>query len=392
MKKILFISPAPPNHLNRIKILNLLNAFKGQAEINFVCLASTKKDYEYLDKYKELYKKVAVFRQPRWLSNIQCLWGVIKRHSLRVSYCYSKELHRYLSHINNDPFDIIYIATLRMVQYAHYFPNEKVWIDLTDSMSLYYNRFSHTHVSFFDTVVAWYEGKFFRKYEKETLKNYKTIFCSKIDQKYSQKQCSLDKKPSIVIPNVVDLENFPLVPGHKNSSTYKICYWGMLKAPFNYTAVEILLYDIFPKLLEKSSHFRLDIIGPDTPEHLLKNLSEYVTFSGYVQELAAKLSHMDLFVCPLLLGAGVNNKILQSIACGLPVLTTTIGVEGIERLEELVKRKLVLIEDNIEKYPKLIWDFSQNRNRVNYQEMRDFIEKNYSINALRAILVKKGFI
>jgi len=47
---------------------------------------------------------------------------------------------------------------------------------------------------------------------------------------------------------------------------------------------------------------------------------------------------MDLFVCPLIFGTGVKNKVLQSFALGLPVLTTTIGAEGIEGIEELVNK------------------------------------------------------
>jgi len=279
-----------------------------------------------------------------------------------------------------------------MAQYAHFFPPEKVWIDLTDSMSLYYNRLSHIKVPLFDKLIGLYEGKFFRFFEKKVVQTYKTIYCSKIDHAYAQTLGSGHNQLSIVIPNVVDLNDFPIFEHAKNTPIYKICYWGMLDAPFNYTAVEIIINDIFPKLLEKSPNFRLEIIGPNAPERLLEKQSEFITFSGYVSNLVHKLSEIDLFVCPLILGTGVKNKILQSIACGLPVLTTSIGAEGIEEIENLIAKKMVTIEDNIDLFPDLIINLSQNLQKVNSHEMRNFIEKYYSINLLRTIMIEKGFI
>jgi len=392
MKKILYISPGPPNHLNRIRSLNILKAFHQKAEIHFVCLITEKRDYDYVEKYNYLYKKIYVFHQPKWLSYFLCLFGLFKLTSLRVSYCYNRDLNYYLSQLDSKSFDFIYISTLRMAQYAHNFPPEKVWIDLTDSMSLYYTRLSYIKVPVFDKLVGLYEGKFFRFFEKKVVQTYKTIYCSKVDHDYAQKLGSGHNQLSLVIPNVVDLDDFPIFESTRNAPIFKMCYWGMLNAPFNYTAVEILVNDIFPKLLEKSSNFRLEIIGPDAPEHLLKKQSEFITFSGYVSDLVHKLSELDLFVCPLILGTGVKNKILQSIASGLPVLTTSIGAEGIEGIENLIAKKMVTIEDNIDLFPDLIIYLSQILKNVNSTEMRNFIEQYYSINSLRTIMIEKGFI
>ncbi|MFC1539221.1 glycosyltransferase [Candidatus Latescibacterota bacterium] len=392
MKKILYISPGPPNHLNRIRSLNILKALKDNAEIHLVCLMSDKKDYDYIEKYNLLYNKTNIFHQPKWLSYVRCSYGLLKRSSLRLSYCDNKGLNHYLSQIDSEQYDTVIIATLRMAQYAKYFTPEKVWVDLTDSMSLYYSRLSDIKVPLIDRVIGLYEGKIFRKFEQKVLQTYKTIYCSKVDHTFAQKLVSGNNQLSLIIPNVVDLEDFPIFEHTDNTPIYKMCYWGMLDAPFNYTAVEILVNKIFPKLQEKSSDFRLEIIGPNAPEHLLKKQSQLIKFNGYVPDLVQKLSEFDLFVCPLILGTGVKNKILQSIACGLPVLTTSIGAEGIEGIEELAEKKMVVIEDNISLYPGIINELSQNSQKTDYDEMRNFIEQHYSINSLRTVLANKGFI
>ncbi|MFC1489581.1 glycosyltransferase family 4 protein [Candidatus Latescibacterota bacterium] len=392
MKKILFISPGPANHLNRIRALNILKALKEKAEIHFVCLNAGKKDSEYIEKHAQLYKETKVFAQPKWLSYSQCLLGMLKHNSLRLSYCSNRGLHDYLSQIDSESYDIIFISTLRMAQYAKYFPPEKIWIDLTDSMSLYYSRLSDVKISLRDRLVTMYERGIFSVFEKEVLKKYKTIYCSKVDQAYAQSLELGDNQVSLVIPNVVDLDDFPYSEQSESTPEFKMCYWGMLDAPFNYTAVDILVNQIFPKLPEPASNFRLGIIGPNASEELLKKQSEFITFFGYVPNLVKKLNEFDLFVCPLILGTGVKNKILQSLACGLPVLTTSIGAEGIEGIEKLVEKKMVIIEDDLSLYPDIIDDLRKNSRKINNREMRNFIEQHYSINALSDDLAKKGFM
>jgi glycosyltransferase involved in cell wall biosynthesis len=62
-----------------------------------------------------------------------------------------------------------------------------------------------------------------------------------------------------------------------------------------------------------------------------------------VEDIASCYRTAQVFVCPLLSGAGVKNKVLEAMSSGLPVVTTALGVEGIEHLE--VERHYLLAED-----------------------------------------------
>lgn len=391
MKKILFISPTPPNHINRIRTLNLLKAWNGRAAIHFVCLAKEQKDYQNIKQYAELFQDVKVFWQPKWRSLVLCLFGLITGRPLQSSYCWNTKLARYLRDFDHSSFDVIYIKRLRMAQYATYLPVDKVWIDLTDSMALHYSRMVKIAVPATDRAVAFYEKRFLGDCERKVTRTYRTIFCSKVDRSYA---CGALTKESaaITIPNAVDLDEFGYIDRAPSSVPgYKICYWGNLNVPMNVTAVEILLRDILPKLVKKNPNIRLEIIGPNPPKRLAVKYSGPVVFTGHVERLDTKLSNMDLFVCPLIFGTGVKNKVLQSLALGLPVLTTTLGVEGIEGIEELVKQNVVFIEDDLSLYPDLIISLSD-RVASKGRQARDFIRANYSIDSLRDSLVKNELI
>lgn len=389
MKKILYISPSPPNHLNRIRTLNLLKAWAGQAEVHLVCLAKEKKDFESIEKYRSLYESVEVILHPKWQSLSCCLGGAVRGRPLRVSYCRSRAVDRYLASLRKDSFDVVYIKRLRMAQYAKHFPLERVWIDLTDSMNLYYSRVLKTKVPFTERGIALYENKFLSAYEREVMANYRTVFCSEVDLKHTGDFRNGGGRHPLVIPNVVDLDDFKR-SDHHTENGFKICYWGNLNVPMNYTAVNILIDEVFAEIRRRSDRFHLEIIGPRPPKDLLLKRSESVIFTGHLEHLSPRLSQMNLFVCPLILGTGVKNKILQSLALGIPVLTTSLGVEGIEGIECLSHRGVV-VEDDISKYPALIMSMST-PSQLDRERMRRFVEERYSIESLREVLIQNNLI
>jgi len=367
-----------------------LKAWSGHAEIHYVCLAKERKDYEDIEKYGHLFKEVKVFWQPKWLSLVFCLWGLLTGTSLQVSYCRNTKLTGYLRNLDLDSFDTIYIKRLRMAQYANQLPADKVWIDLTDSMGLYYARMLRIKVPIADRAIARYERKFLGDFETRMMRTHKTIFCSKVDLFHASKNIE-GKCHAVIIPNVVDLDEFPYTRGKGSSPIFRMCYWGNLSVPMNFTAVEILLRDVLPRILEKLPDCQLEVIGPNPPKHLLRMSSRSVMFTGHVEHLNLKLCKMDLFVCPLIFGTGVKNKVLQSFALGLPVLTTTIGAEGIEGIEELVNKGMLFIENNISAYPALILALNKNL-PFGQNRMRDFVSANYSIASLRDSLVDHNLI
>ena len=74
------------------------------------------------------------------------------------------------------------------------------------------------------------------------------------------------------------------------------------------------------------------IIAGMNPSPAIQNLADKpgITVTGYVEDMLACYHDASVFVAPFQIARGVQNKILQSFACGLPVVTTTVGAEGID--------------------------------------------------------------
>jgi glycosyltransferase involved in cell wall biosynthesis len=114
----------------------------------------------------------------------------------------------------------------------------------------------------------------------------------------------------------------------------------------NEDAVLFFVNEIFPLLRKKIPDMRFFVVGSDPMESILKLDSDAIKVTGYVRDVAPYFKNCRVFVAPLRFGAGMKGKIGQSMAYGLPVVTTIIGAEGIG----LVQNETALIADQPEKF------------------------------------------
>jgi len=118
---------------------------------------------------------------------------------------------------------------------------------------------------------------------------------------------------------------------------------GFQHAP-NVGAIEYLIGSIFPRIRMSLPDVKLYVIGSHAPEEVrtMCTSAENVVFLGYVPGIEAHLNNCRLMLAPLTYGAGVKGKITKSFAHGLPVVTTSIGAEGVSS----DSGKVLLIEDD----------------------------------------------
>jgi glycosyltransferase involved in cell wall biosynthesis len=91
---------------------------------------------------------------------------------------------------------------------------------------------------------------------------------------------------------------------------------------------------VLPHILEQRPNARLVVIGSDPPQrHTLPN-SNAIELVGFVEDVMEPLRRYSLFVCPILSGSGVRVKLLEAFASGIPVVSTTIGAEGLAGIDD----------------------------------------------------------
>ena len=108
--------------------------------------------------------------------------------------------------------------------------------------------------------------------------------------------------------------------------------------------------EIMPRVLEQLPEAKLHIIGSKIPESIQLLASEHIITHGYVERIEPFLESCVLSVAPLRYGAGVKGKITQSMSFGVPVVSTTIGAEGMH----LTHGENILVADAPRQFAQLV--------------------------------------
>ncbi len=127
-----------------------------------------------------------------------------------------------------------------------------------------------------------------------------------------------------VIPNIHAADNGPVDADGRSG----LVFVGNFNHLPNVDAVSWFLREIFPKVKEKMPDMTLTIVGPHLPNDIVSLKSDDIIVAGYVPKTEPYLKKARVSIAPLRYGAGMKGKIGEAMSHGLPVVTTSIGAEG----------------------------------------------------------------
>lgn len=151
--------------------------------------------------------------------------------------------------------------------------------------------------------------------------------------------------PSHVTPIGLDLQDYDYQPSiPKNNPSF--CFIGSLDWMPNTEGMEWVLEKVWPKVLEQQPQAQLHIAGRNTPAAWLEKTWPNVTIHGEVPCARAFIQAHDVMLVPLFSGSGMRVKILEGMALGKAVVSTSLGLEGIAAEDG----KEVLIANTVEEF------------------------------------------
>lgn len=166
-----------------------------------------------------------------------------------------------------------------------------------------------------------------------------------------------------------------------------ILFVGTFKHKPNIDGVLWFVHSILPKIVQRAPNIKLHAVGLEPPDEILNLSSAHVFVPGYVtdQELEAYYHKCRLVVAPLRFGAGVKGKVVEAMYYQVPVVTTSIGAEGMPEIE-----RYTLIADQEEDFAnKVLEIYSRKEEWTRYASASmEYIERHFSVKAGRAQLDK----
>jgi len=225
--------------------------------------------------------------------------------------------------------------------------------DLDDRISLRYQRQLETDIdginpygAFLNTVPKMVRKImlikplkiFIVKNEINLLKEYElemgrvcesTVFVAEKEAREFNKELRAQK--AVALPIGVDVDYFSFRETGKQGNI--IGFLGAMSVAHNENAVRHFVADIFPIILKEVPDAKFLIIGGGASDDLVKISTEYVKFTGRVDDVRDYLENCKVFVCPMTFGSGIKTKNLEAMSIGLSIVTTSIGAENINAVD-----------------------------------------------------------
>jgi len=354
--KIAYVVPYVPNRI-RTRPYNLINQLSALGhEVVVFTLGSSKDDLVDVNSLQSRVQEVNYHVQPVWNSLLNSVWALPSAQPLQTVYSWNRGMADQLVNLlkAGKPFagfDIVHVEHLRGSRYARYvkahIPDIPLIWDSVDCISYLFKQASSQSGSAFGKLITRLELTRTQKAEAHLVTLFdQVLVTSDVDKKALLDLVPNGSKPSpiSVLVNGVDLDYFR--PGHNvQSDPETLVFSGKMSYHANISMAKYLVHEIMPKIWQKRPGVRLVIVGKDPPVDIQRWTNHpRITVTGTVDDIRPYLWQATVAVVPLVYGAGVQNKVLEAMACGIPVVTTSKVLSSIQVQHE----KNLLIADDPE--------------------------------------------
>jgi polysaccharide biosynthesis protein PslH len=291
--------------------------------------------------------------------------------------CYSDYMFsRAKDKIDSGSYDLLFVCGLYSMLYIDKGSIRIPYIvDIVDSMSLLFKSYLDNEHRPFHKLRLYLNYIWATRYEKMHCSQLNNIImCTSVDSGIIKRHCP--QSNVWTVPEGVDTEYYrstkPAVPGKK------LLFTGVMDYEPNNAAMLHFIRNIFPLIRKSDPDIILTIAGKNpTPE--LKFLAERtsgVIVTGFVDDMRPFFESSTVYVSPLVTGAGIKNKILESWAMSLPVVATSLSCSGMEA----IANENVLIADSPQEFSqKVLALLGDNTLRTKLsQSGRKTVEQQYS--------------
>jgi glycosyltransferase involved in cell wall biosynthesis len=364
--KILFVVPYAPNRI-RTRSFHLIQTLASVGhQITLATLWSNREEWEDVRRLAGQLDGLVAERMPLARSVWNCLRSFPTSQPVQAAYSWSPRLAaRLVQTLETKHFDVIHVEHLRGARYGLLLrsvlarcPQQRtplIW-DSVDCISRLFRdaaRKSHTFCSRLTTRIelpktqryeGWLTTRFVRVLVTSETDRRELL---KLAANWSRRQRN-DLEDSlgeriVVVPNGVDLDYF--APEKEPRRPLTLVISGKMSYHANVTAVVRFVKDVMPLIWAQLPDAHLWVVGKDPPpeiqdlgipwkERQAPNVSPTagetrIQITGTVEDIRPFLCQATLAVAPIQYGAGIQNKVLEALACGTPVVATPRAVDAL---------------------------------------------------------------
>ena len=387
--RILIVSsylPYPLVNGGHIRLYNLIKQLSKKHKITLVCeIRGFQSDQDVKEVKKFCEDVIAIPRKNQWTWQNIARAGSSRHSFLEIGHQLPEMKAKLVEILLQKTFDVIHVETFYVFQNV---PKTYVPIVLVEHNIEYlvYKRNADNSKAYLRPLfytdalkVKYWEEKFWKKAQALVA--------------VSQEEAHIMKRTDVfLVPNGVDIQRFnpsaPLRRRMLSKKEKKVLFIGDFKWIQNRQSVEWILKDLWQKISSQftalpagrqvnGSHLKLWIVGRNIPDYLKSLGDDTVVFDEDAPKETWKIfQQSSVLLAPIRVGGGTQYKILEAMASGVPVVTTSLGAEGIQ----CNRKNDLLVADDDQAIADAVVGILQDDNRYEIiaKSARECIEKNYS--------------
>jgi glycosyltransferase involved in cell wall biosynthesis len=364
---ILFIStnyPYPADSGHHLRTFYTLKYLAQDNRIYYLAFKKKHQGQRYGDPIREMCETIDVFVTPDDYSRIRMTFSLMK--NLVSDYPYvadkyysAKVEHRIKEVLSKNKIDVVHLDLLPLTRYLNNFRGIPVALTEHNVESSRLLSLVRQSGNIFFKMYMYLQYKKLATFEREEMG--KCEICIAVSEKDKEVLSKFDSNTKItVIPNGVDVAYFS--PKNGTGVPKSMIWVGGMKDFYNRQAVNYFCEEIFDKIKKEVQDVRLTMVGKSPTKKVLElaEQNKDVRCIGYVEDVRPYINEAMIFIAPILSGGGTKLKVLNALAMGKAVVTTSVGAEGID----VTDGDNVIIADHPDQFAKETVELLKNREKT----------------------------
>jgi sugar transferase (PEP-CTERM/EpsH1 system associated) len=318
--------PFPPDRGDKITTFNEIRHLSARHEVHVFCLGDGRRDLDNIPGLRDYAQSVTAVPLNEWRSKLRALHALIAGQPLSVAAFAETELHGAIKQkfIELKP-DLIIVYSCNVAQFADHFPQVPRIMQFAELDSSRWGQYARRSPVPLRWIYSIEQRRFFA-YEHQIAHSFShALVCTAAEQRDFERL--IPGVPVSLVGNGVDLDYFRSTGAAKRPSS--IIFTGVMDYFPNIDAVVWFCENVLPLIQAQMPEASFVICG-SRPARAVRRLAKRqgVRVTGWVPDTRPYLDSAEVFVAPLRMARGVQNKLLEAMAMGLPCVASTTAARG----------------------------------------------------------------
>lgn len=319
---------------DRVKMYYILSHLAKHHRVILVAFchgkAATSEQLEQIKKLGVEVHPITLHPILAGLASIRSLWTKLP---LEIAFYTRSAFQRKVDAIlQTENVDVAIAFFMRTAEYIRNNPTVRKILIAEDCRVIYQKRSATSVRSPLQKLVRWWELLKLRPYERDVVGDFETTTLVSKQDLVAMKSGNPDAHYAVVT-NGVNIEHYGFQ--ENQHERHGLLFAGKLDVQSNHLIAMTIVRDIMPKVLKAMPEAQVSIVGAKPKPELLKFRSASCTICENVPDMVPYLQTAAVFVHPHLGGSGIQNKILEAMATGCVVVTSTTGLQGINAIHNV---------------------------------------------------------